>query len=107
MRACVCACARSCVSVYVCACVCVCVCVCDCVCVLEVIVLCVSRLQCALCCVYISLTLLFLYCTLRSHVRRKHLTNTLVHRITTSVYLSDGYGRRTTVADGGDVAGWG
>ena len=78
-----------------------------CVCVLEVIVLCVSTPQCALCCVYISLTILFLYCTLRSHVRRKHLTNTRVHRITTSVYLSDGYDGSTTVVDGGGVAGWG
>ena len=41
----------------------------------------ISRVHCAPGCVYILLTLLFLYCALRTHVRRKSLINTLLHYI--------------------------
>ena len=80
-----------------CVCVCVCVCVCMyacvrvCVCVevmrnmLNEVLQCVyviKRVHCALGCLYILLTLLFLYCVLRAHCRCKRLTDTLSHYVT-------------------------
>ena len=42
----------------------------------------ISRVHCAPGCVYILLTLLFLYCALRTRLRLKRLINTLLHYIT-------------------------
>ena len=93
---CVCACVRACVRMCVCVCVCVCVRArarararvlevmrkmmnvvlqCCCCCFLNVI----SRVHCALGCVYILVTLLFLYCVLRAHARCKLLADILLH----------------------------
>ena len=87
-------CVHACVCVCMCACVCVCMCACMCVCVClhvcvhacfgsdekdvdealsRVYVL--SRIHCALGCVYILLTSLLLYCVLRVHFRCECLTN--------------------------------
>ena len=42
----------------------------------------INRVYCAPGCIYVLLTLFFLYCALRTHVRCKRLTNTLSYYIT-------------------------
>ena len=81
-----CLCVCSCVPFAVCVCVCVCMRVRKCVCLLEVmrkmlneVLSCIdviSSIYCALGCVYILLTILFLYCALQAHIRCKCFTST-------------------------------